>query len=131
MAEQTGIIWCVKCMMQQRNRWKILWLPQNCSASPPSIDPLSVEKLNFHGCDSDEVLNSTKFHKNIRDLDVSNSKYNTFDWFNAPLDNLKFFDASHNPIENITENITDFLANALYVTHQITFSFNRIFCNVE
>lgn len=96
-------------------------LPQNCSASPPSIDPLLIKKLKFHRCNSTEVLNAAKRYKNVRVLDVSNGQYSTLDWFNTPLNRLKIFNASHNQIENIT----DLLAHAPYV-RSIDLSHNKL-----
>lgn len=97
--------------------------PPDCSATtkPPSNDASSVEKLKFHGCNSTEVLNTTKLYQSIRVLDISDFQYNSIDWLNVPLEHLKHFNASNNRIENIT----DLLANAPYVK-SIDLSNNRL-----
>lgn len=84
----------------------------SCTATQLTVDAATLEYLKFSNCDSAEVLNTTKLYPNIRELDISNSNYSTIDWFNTRLFNLKFLNASHNRIENIT----NFLRNAPHVT---------------
>lgn len=74
---------------------------ENCSEQIQNIDPDDVIRFIIRGCDQNTVSEAIKTFKNVHELDISQSDFESLDWLDLRLHQLTRFNASHNQLTGI------------------------------
>lgn len=97
-------------------------VPDDCSEQILPIEPSEVNHFRIGGCDQHLVSSEIKTFDNIQVLDVSRAGFDSLNWLDLRLQNLKVFNASHNVLTKIP---SWFFKNARKIT-EVDLSYNQL-----